>query len=205
MQTAFGKSIAMDGSGNRIIMGAEYGGWAHGQVFGPSSASGSFTGSSYYGHFGSDVDISEDGNRIVVGADAFQSGSTKNVGEVSVYEYTAGDWIHLGLSLSGDIQHEKFGQSVSMYGDGNNVAVSSPGAGDVACIGIKNGKVQAFSYSDIDDEWLHVGDEIQGVEENDRLGEGDNAIAFDRTGSHLIAGAQMGNYYDGWAKVYQYV
>ena len=33
MQTAFGKSIAMDGSGSRIIMGAEYGGWAHGQVF----------------------------------------------------------------------------------------------------------------------------------------------------------------------------
>ena len=153
MQTAFGKSIAMDGSGNRIIMGAEYGGWAHGQVFiydytdttntwGPSSASGSLTGGSYYGHFGSDVDISEDGNRIVVGADAFKSGSTKNVGEVSVYEYTAGDWIQLGLSLSGDIQHEKVGQSVSMSGDGNKVAVSSPGAGNVACVGIKNGRVQ---------------------------------------------------------------
>ena len=92
--------------------------------------------------FDSDVDIREDGNRIVVGADAFKSGSTKNVGEVSVYEYTAGDWIQLGLSLSGDIQHEKVGQSVSMSGDGNNVAVSSPGAGNVACVGIKNGRVQ---------------------------------------------------------------
>ena len=57
----------------------------------------------------------------------------------------------------------------------------------------------------IDDEWLPVGDEIQGVEENDRLGEDDNAIAFDRTGSRLIAGAQRGDYCDGWAKVYQYV
>ena len=217
MQTAFGKSIAMDGSGNRIIMGAEYGGWAYGQVYildytdatgtwGPSSESGSsLTGGSYYGHFGSDVDISEDGNRVVVGADAFTSGSTSNVGEVSVYEFTAGDWIQLGLSLSGDIEHEKFGQSVSMSGDGNHIAVSSPGAGDAAYFGIKNGKVQAFSYSDFDNEWLPVGDEIQGVEENDRLGEDDNAIAFDRTGSRLIAGAQRGNYYDGWAKVYQYV
>ena len=97
-------------------------------------------------------------------ADALKSGSTKNDGKVSVYEYTAGDWIQLGLlSLSGDIQHEKFGQSVSMSGDGNNIAVSSPGAGDDPFVGIKNGKVQAFSYSDIDDEWLAVGDEIQGV------------------------------------------
>ena len=218
VETAFGKSIAMDGSGNRIIMGAEYAEEGYGQVYiydytdatdtwGPSTVTdrGRVTGDSYYGHFGSDVDISEDGNRVVVGADAFTSGSTSNVGEVSVYEYTAGDWIQLGSSLLGDIEHEKFGQSVSMSGDGNNIAVSSPGAGDANCTGVLNGKVQAFSYSSIDDKWLPVGDEIQGVETNDRLGEEDNSIAFDRTGSRLVAGAQRGNYYEGWAKVYQYV
>lgn len=209
-----GGSIAMSADGNKLVVGSSYGGWFLGNVeifecdttSNQWSLSGSIDGSGYYDRFGGDVDISDDGNTIVVGGagvDNTEGGTySKNVGEFKVFTHDGLSWNQLGHEVIGEEKYDKMGESVAISGDGKRVAVSSPKSDNDGRN--NNGKAQIFSYDDDSDTWIST-IEIRGDCNNDRLGESSGAIAMDYHGHHIIVGAQRGHYYEGKARVYEAV
>ena len=204
-----GNSVAMDASGDRIVIGIDSGSWFLGNAIILEiddallewTVIGTLTGQSYYDRFGSDVDMSEDGNRVIVGARSGDAGG-KNAGQFGVYEYDGLSWNQLGQQVVGTRKYDNMGEAVVISGDGNYVAVSSPKyEGDSDDL-VNVGKIQLYTYSEEDNAWIESGNALMGQESDDRLGEDNGAIAIDRSGKHLIVGAQRGNYYAGVSRVY---
>ncbi len=72
---------------------------------------------------GLSVDISGDGNRVVIGQ------NDRRVEEhpfVRVYDWTGSQWVQLGSDLLGDGPEDGFGSSVSISDDGSRIAVGIP-------------------------------------------------------------------------------
>ena len=135
----FGHSCAINTDGTRMIVGcpnedigaSNYGAvyiytysdgkWDDGYRIGaPTPVSG--TGDQ---GFGKDVAISNDGNRVVVGAWYDDTGAT-DAGAAYVYSYSNGSWTHAGRIQSSDIQaQDRFGSSVAMSGDGTKIIVGA--------------------------------------------------------------------------------
>jgi hypothetical protein len=206
-----GASVSMDASGNRLVIGARLGGYYMGYVaiYDYDSftsqwvQNGYINGEDYYDRFGSDVDISEDGTRIVVGAFTSdgQAAQIHDAGEFSVFKYDGpGSWSQLGQQVVGEATMDMSGDSVAISGDGSHVAISSPGTDGVW---ENAGKVVVYKYSAGDDEWLKEGSDIHGECAGDRFGEGGGAVSLDRTGSHLAVGSQRNSYYTGMTRVYE--
>ncbi len=203
-----GGSISMSADGSRIVVGSEHS-YYRGSVkvydFDGSQwqENGWISGNRYYDRFGGDVDISEDGSRIIVGArtsDGPRSNRVFNAGEFKVFEFDGSDWIVIGQDIIGSAITDKLGTSVSISGDGKTIAISSPENDDN---GNNAGKVEVYRYSVADDAWIPRGQDILGECETDRLGEGGGSIALDRTGEHLAVGAIRSNYYSGMARVFK--
>ncbi len=201
----FGGSIAMTADGNRIVVGSEYGGEFHGsvQVFDYDGflwqEKQSVNGRYYYDKFGSDVDISEDGNRIIVGS-PMSDGNTRtreyfNAGEFCVLEYDGSGWNVIGQKIIGSSSTDQLGQAVAISGDGTHVAISSPMNDDN---GSNSGKVEVYKYSEPDNTWILQGKEIHGCAGNNLGGQG--AVALDRSGEHLVVGTVKSN---GKAQVFE--
>ena len=161
-------------------------------------------GLDYYDRFGGDVDISEDGTRIVVGAptsDGQESG-VYNAGEFQVFDYDGSNWNRLGQKVIGTTKMDKLGETVVISGDGTHIAISSPESDDN---GTNAGKVKVYKFSEEDQAWLPKGIEILGECAGNKLGEGGGSIALDRSGAHLAVGAERGNYYAGMSRVFETV
>jgi hypothetical protein len=207
-----GGSISMAADGERIVVGGKLGDYYRGIVKvydydGLTSQwqlNGSINGLDYYDRFGGAVDISEDGNRIVVGAPTSdgQASGVYNAGEFQVFDYDGSNWNRLGQKVIGSAQMDKLGEAVVISGDGTHIAISSPESDDN---GTNAGKVEVYKYSQVDQAWLPQGIDILGECAGNKFGEGGGAIALDRSGEHLAVGAIRGNYYAGMARVFETV
>ena len=90
-----------------------------------SSLIGSFTMvTSSYGV--SDMALSEDGNKIVIGTLKTVINGVSNAGTVSIYEYSGSgtSWSLVGSTINGTVTNGQFGWSVAVSSDGNTVAAS---------------------------------------------------------------------------------
>ena len=208
--TSAGGSIAMSGDGHRLVIGSAYGSWFRGSVdvleYDSNSdqwvSIGNFGGEAYYDRFGSDVDMSEDGTRIIVGATANDNnGSNSGASQVFEYDAETSTWNQLGQIVVGASNMDKLGESVAISGDGRRIAISSPKSDDNGVL--NSGKVALYQYSDTDDAWVPFGSDIYGEGIDSRLGEGNGSIALDRNGQHLVVGSVRGNYYAGRSRVFE--
>jgi len=127
--SAYGTAVAMNSAGTRAIIG----GYTHSSntgrvdIWNYSSGSWSigsgFTGVSGDDYFGWNVDMSNDGNTVVVGAPLYSAGGA----EGRVYIYTTSDGTNWSLlkTLSNQDVNEWFGFSVQISGDGNTVVIGA--------------------------------------------------------------------------------
>lgn len=207
-----GGSIAMTANGERIVVGSQLGYYYMGnvKVYDYSDVTsqwhliGSMNGFDYYDRFGGDIDITDDGTRIVVGAptsDGRDSGGY-NTGEFQVFEYDEGVWKRLGQKVIGDADMDKHGETVAISGDGTTVAISSPESDEN---GVNTGKVKVYSYSEYDQAWVPKTLDILGKCLGDKVGEGGGSIALDHSGEHIVVGAERANYYAGVSRVFKLV
>ncbi len=86
------------------------------------------TGEAIGDSFGSSVSLSDDGKTIAIGA----YGNNRygdDSGRVRVYRMSdsESEWTPLGEDIDGEQAYENSGSSVSLSGDGNTVAIGSPG------------------------------------------------------------------------------
>ena len=149
--------------------------------------------------FGSSVDMSRDGSRIIVGSRSENDQS----GVVRVYEwYGDSGWGEnpSAYVFAGSTPSEHAGWSVSISGDGNVIAFGSPKGGVIG-----GGSVAIFEYGD-ETGWQQLGSSIQGSGPDDMEG---YSLSLSHDGSTLVSGApkatsESGESSAGRARIFKY-
>ncbi|MBC7842380.1 MAG: hypothetical protein H7099_08700 [Gemmatimonadaceae bacterium] len=163
----FGTSVALSGSGSRLIAGASRGsaGGGYARVYdlvngtwtqvGATLAPGGDEG------FGYAVDVSADGTTIAI-SDPFRSLGNPRPGSVYFYRLNGATWTPLGNTLVGTNDQDSFGFSFSLSSSGTRVAVSAPGSTESGIDGGGNGYGQVRVYDLVGGTWTAVGSKING-------------------------------------------
>ena len=137
---AFGYSVSLSNDGNRIAAGAKnndgngvgtYTGltvvyqFISGPMGGWSQLGGDIVGESIGDAFGYSVSLSNDGNKLAVGAPQ-NDGNGNNSGHVRIFELSNSSWNQISQDIDGEYQENQSGHSVSLSGDGSKVAIGAP-------------------------------------------------------------------------------
>lgn len=112
--------------------------------------------------FGSEVEISDNGLRIIGGAPFGDNANGDTfAGYVIVSEFVNGSWVQLGQTLEGDNPVDQFGITVAISGDGTTVASAAPFNDEN---GTSSGKARIFRLEN--DTWVQVGQDLTGPEQS---------------------------------------
>jgi hypothetical protein len=182
----------IDGSGNRVKLGDTIYGDATGDRSGKS------------------VDITADGNTIVIGSPGWWGvdGIGDRPGYVKVFSLENVDylgtntWKQIGRDITGKEDGYEFGYSVSVSEDGKMIAVGAPYADGEN--GEMSGHVRIYRMDDFETEWVQIGDDIEGEAALDYSG---CSVSLSTDGNKVAIGSYNG--YDdnldasGHVKVYQ--
>jgi len=126
----FGFSIHYSGDGQRLAIGGpKNNGIGHVRVFEYSGSDWAQLGQDVDGEAvgdqsGISVALSDDGNILVVGANA-NDGTGLDAGHVRVYKYGLAGWKQIGVDLDAEALGDELGWSVAISGDGSRVAAGA--------------------------------------------------------------------------------
>ncbi|WP_417872304.1 T9SS type A sorting domain-containing protein [Xanthomarina gelatinilytica] len=134
-------------------------------------------------YFGRSISISSNGDIIAIGT-INDNGTENIVGLVRVYNYIAGIWTQIGNDINGNIG-DTFGDSVCLSSDGSILAIGSYFNDDNA-----NNSGQVKIYKNINDVWTQIGNNINGVNEEDRIG---YKVRLSSEGNIIIIGSPFSN------------
>lgn len=130
----FGVSVAMTkgSDGNRLIAGGRYndeGGFdaGHARVYDWDGTNWIQVGSSITGEapgdrFGRAVAVSNNGNRIAIGA-RYNDVAGNDSGHVRVFDWNGTDWEQSGSNINGSAAGELFGGTIGLSSDGDKLAI----------------------------------------------------------------------------------
>ena len=131
----FGYSVAINSTGDTIVVGAFNGDSTRGYVKVYKNISGTWTlqgakltGEATGDFFGYSVAINSTGDTIVVGAHGATVGGNSYTGYVKVYKNISGTWTLQGAKITGEATNDNFGYSVSISATGDVVVVGGVGA-----------------------------------------------------------------------------
>jgi len=179
----FGKSIALNESGDVIVIGSPFffGSYNTGLtgIYALNSGQWLQQGDDIFGltlteHLGFAVDINNEGNRIAAGA--FSSSE----GKVRVFDWNGLTWDQIGEDIKGDANFDSFGYSLSLNGDGSIVAAGAP-SNDAN--GSSSGHAKIYKL--IGNEWTARGQNIEGIQSQDNIG---TATALSDDGNKIAIG-----------------
>ena len=165
-QTAenFGVSVSLSRSGYVLAVGAErYNGVGRAQVYFRDRELGQWVqrGEDIMGEdgwFGTSVDLSDDGTRVVVGG-------WEQPGTVKVFKWNDYEWEQMGSTLTGSEWFSQFGKNVRISGDGKSIIVGDPSMGERLA-----GAAYVFAYSEDANEWVQVGRDLNARTAGDQYG-----------------------------------
>ena len=147
------------------------------------------------------VSLPSDGNTLAVGAPR-NDGNGEHSGHVRVYKVdSSNNWIKVGNDIDGEKAGDYSGESVSLSSDGKTLAVGAPrndGNGN------NSGHVKIYKV-DSSNNWIQVGNDIDGEKAGDYSGE---SVSLSSDGKTLAVGASNNDangYYSGHVRVYQVV
>ncbi len=133
--------------------------------------------------FGYEVDVSSDGNTVIVGAPLYD-GANFNSGAIFIYEWDGTDWAQKGVPPAGGDEYEEFGQTVGMSSDGNTIVVGSP----YSFSGYYAGKTNVYEWSS--GAWFPKGNSIVGLSSADHDG---TSVEISGDGNTIAIGAFNGD------------
>ncbi len=181
----FGFSVSLNGSGNRVAVGApknNIGGQDAGHVIVYSWDGGTWTpmgpdiiGESAQSEAGFSVSINDFGDVLAVGAPYnynLSSNGTQplsDFGQVRVYDFLSGSWSQRGDDIDGQEAKSLFGHSVSIADSGNRFVVGAPGwhiSSDI--LDINRGRVQVYEWNG--SSWTQYGQDLDGEGNSDSYG-----------------------------------
>ena len=197
----FGEEISFSDDGSRLVVSAtlhDAGGTNNsGKVYVYDFLGGAWTLTNTLSEtaedsgYGRSLSISGSGNTIVVGAHKADNALGEDSGEAYVYDYIGTDWIQRGDALSGLMEGDKFGSSVSIDSSTNRVTVSAeennPDTG---------GYVLIYDWNGL--SWEVLGDGLLGDLELEGFGQ---SLDIAADGETLIVGAPDRNLATGQVTV----
>jgi len=186
------QAVSLSAKGDRVAFGA----WGndgngadsgHARVYGWSGGAWTQLGADIDGEaagdrFGSSVSLSSNGNRLAVGAPGNDGNGTYS-GHVRVFEWNGGAWTQLGADIDGEGAEDFSGNSVSLSGDGNRLAI---GAASNSDNGDYAGQVRIYQWSG--GAWTRIGSDIDGEAANDAFG---RAVSLASNGNRVAGGADQ--------------
>jgi hypothetical protein len=197
----FGFAVAVSRDGNRVAIGARFvnldGGsnFGHVRIFDLNVTTWTQVGEAIDGEaiddeFGFAVAISEDGNRVAIGAPR-NDGTGSNSGRVRVFDLDVTTWTQVGQDIDGENSGDGFGFAVALSANGSRVAIGAPGNDGIA--GRDSGHVRVFDL-DVTTTWTQVGEDIDGKGIDDLSG---FSVDITADGNRVAIGAPMNDGNDG--------
>lgn len=193
----FGSDIDINGDGTSLIIGASFNdvnGDSAGQakVFQINANTWEQVGDDFFGDdlddwFGVGVKISNDGNIIGIGAYSDVNGN--NSGSVRVFQNVANNWVQMGADFIGENENDLFGRFFDFNLAGNIIAIGAHGFDEN-----ENGSGQVKLYEFITDNWVLIGEPINGENASDFSGVG---LALNASGNTVAIGATYFNGQNG--------
>lgn len=176
-----GWSLAISADGGVVAIGSDLNNGSRGQVEIYENISGTWTqigedieGENFQDLSATSISLSNDGSIIAIGAPR-GDGNGENAGHVKVLENVGSTWVQIGEDIEGEFEQERSGNSVSLNGQGNIVAI---GAEQNDENGTNTGEVKI--YENLGGTWSQMGVDINGE------------VAFETAG-HAVALSQDGN------------
>jgi len=131
-----GWAVAMSGDGNRIAIGATNNNGINGTVSGHvrvhdwngsswNKIGQDIDGEAKYNWSGYSVAMSNDGNRIAIGATGNDGINGTDSGHVRVYDWDGSSWVQTGNDIDGEAADDQSGYSVAMSSDGTRIAIGA--------------------------------------------------------------------------------
>jgi hypothetical protein len=117
---------------------------------------------------GFSVSLSGDGNTVAIGA-PYNGGNGERSGHIRVYDWDGTNWTQRGADIDGEYDHDKFGQSVSLSGNGDTVAIGS--ANNREC----QGHVRVFDWNQ---RYYDIEADVSGLGYSVSLSNGGNSVAI---------------------------
>ena len=216
-----GYSIAFSDSGNTIVVGAPrincgLPGTVSVWDFDENSSSWTQRGSyindnnSLYlsgNYFGKSVEISSDGNSIVVGIPGYDISGSSNIGAVNIYDWDVNNqqWVLRGSSIIGESFYDLSGNTVSISNDGNTVAIGAPeNDGPSSYFLYDVGHVRIYDWNGT--SWIQRGNDIDGEDQGD---ESSFSLSISGDGNYIAVGAPENSesislYNQGSVRVYNW-
>lgn len=142
---------------------------------------------------GGSVSLSSDSLIVAIGA-IQNNGNGIRRGHVRVYKLVSGSWVQQGGDINGESSDDEFGASVGISSDGLTLVVGAPRNGP---LGNSYGHIRVFKF--IGGSWVQQGTDIDGTQNNERLGV---SVGISRDGLTFVAGASGANV-NGAARVYR--
>ena len=222
-----GHSVSLCGDGSRVAIGAVLNANSgvdagHVRVFEFDSSiwyqvGGDIAGKAAGDQSGYSVSLSDDGNRVGIGAPYNKDGGVE-AGHVRLYYYDnfTMSWSQMGADLNGSVGYDVFGHAVSLSGDGDKLAVGSYGsnsnAGQVRVwhfISTPSGDVSAIPSVNPSNmlpspDWVQLGGDIDGEAPYDYSG---YSVSLSGHGSRVAVGtpnSDLSGDNAGLTRVYEY-
>ena len=194
--SSFGYSVSLSSDGNTLAIGSPTYNNNTGRVriYTYDGANwilgGLISGASSGNYFGRSVSLSDDGQKIAIGA----PNNLNNSGYVRVFEYQSSAWVQLGNTILGEASSDFSGASVSLSADGSIVAI---GAQYNDGNGGSSGHVRVFEYSS---NWVQLGSDIDG-NVGDQSG---YRVSLSSDGKTLAVASPLANSNTGLVRIYDY-
>lgn len=188
----FGSALALDSTGNRVIVGAP-------QDKDGANSTGSasvyewnetnsdweqlgahLTGSASAEEYGFDVDISEDGNVIIIGAPMFKNGSSTETGMANVFKWDGSSWKKIGDDIKNSRKDANFGHAVALSRDGAKASIGEPGYSS------DKGRVLLYDIDVANGTWTKSTTTFEGNKAKDRFG---SSMWLANSGLSMVVGA----------------
>ena len=159
-------------------------------------------GVDYLGYFGHGVDINDDATRIIISAPEANTnnGTILKAGSLKVFDLQNNFWIQNTQVIEGLSPFELLGTSVSMSGEGDIIAIGSPGYTRTTVSGgtlttSNVGKTSVYRYRD--NVWGLMGNNIEDgtIEKRNAY-----SISLSTEGNSIVVGSESG----GGVRVYNF-
>lgn len=140
---------------------------------------------------GASVDLTADGNTLVVSSPYGFNSINWKVGLVRVFDWNGTEWIQRGNTMEGEgniaplLRDDNFGLDVSITPDGNFLAIGAPGNTKQAGVLQYQGHARVYQWNGV--SWTQMGQDIDGTIGLEDFG---GRIDISADGSTLVVGSR---------------
>lgn len=178
---AVGASGFTPSSGNDFVGRVKIYRLSEGSWGGTWSSPEILNGSNKGDFFGYAVSLSNNGNRLAVGAPTDGLFSAQLIGYARIFDYATGAFAQSGADIVSNFEYDTFGERLALSGDGQYVIIGAKGG-----VGNENGRAEVYTFTA--NNWQQVGSDLIGEAENDYFGQ---AVAINETGTAIAVGASV--------------